>query len=50
LFGSNFIEEMSKDIPFESIPSSLGGGLPMDNWGFEFDTSSEGKFIAYNVK
>lgn len=43
LFGTNFMDDLLKEIPLDSIPSSLGGGLPNDSWGFEFDTSPTGK-------
>ena len=42
LLGVNFMDELMKDIPFESIPQSLGGSLPNDHWGFDFDISPTG--------
>ena len=36
--GSGSLDEILKEIPYESLASTLGGALDVDNWGFEFDT------------
>ena len=44
--GTDFAEALSKEIPFESMPAMLGGGLQSYNESFEFDVSKEGPFYS----
>ncbi len=42
------MDTLLKDIPFESIPASLGGGFTSYNESFVFDMSVDGPLFCAN--
>lgn len=46
LYGTQFMDELLKEVPIESIPVTMGGKLPVESWSYEFDTAPGGLFCA----
>jgi hypothetical protein len=46
LTGANYMDDLLKDVPIESIPKALGGKFELYNESYAFDTSPTGPFHA----
>jgi hypothetical protein len=43
------LDGLLADMPLESVPVTLGGSLPIDTWGFDFDINPGGMlYISFS--